>query len=146
MPTEAGRLNPGPGHRWGVFPALQSGLPLALVAGGGILVLVLLLAGRAVLGGGGDGKYDDPEAQAAHEAAQARDESEAAPVGSVHEAVVTETDTDSQGREAVVKVNGLVVFVDREVPGGVEVGDTIRLKIASHSNNAAHAVFLEKLD
>jgi predicted RNA-binding protein with TRAM domain len=128
-----------------VFPVLQSELPFTLIAGGGVLVLVLLLLGRAVLGGG-DGKYDDPDAQAAHEAAQARDEDEAAPVGSVQEAVVTETDDTSQGREAVVKVNGLVVFVDQDVPDTVEAGDTIQLKITSHSENAAHAMFVTKLD
>lgn len=123
-----------------MLPVLQSGLPFVLVAGGGVLVLVLLLAGRLVLGG--DGKYDDPEAQAAHEAAQARDEGEAAPIGSEHRAVVTETDETSQGREAVVKVEGLVVFVDQDVPDHVETGDTIRLKVTSHSDNAAHAMYL----
>jgi predicted RNA-binding protein with TRAM domain len=128
-----------------MLPVLQSDLPFVLVAGGGIFVLVLLLAGRLVLGGG-DGKYDDPEAQAAHEAAQARDEGEAAPIGSVHEAVVTETDETSQGREAVVKVEGLVIFVDQDVPDSVGPGDTIRLKITSHSDNAAHAMFVTKVD
>lgn len=123
-----------------MLPVLQSGLPFVLVAGGGVLVLVLLLAGRLVLGG--DGKYDDPEAQAAHETAQARDEGEAAPIGSEHRAVVTETDETSQGREAVVKVEGLVVFVDQDVPDHVETGDTIRLKVTSHSDNAAHAMYL----
>jgi predicted RNA-binding protein with TRAM domain len=125
-----------------MLPPLQSDLPFVLVAGGGVLVLVLLLAGRLVLGG--DGKYDDPEAQAAHEAAQARDEGEAAPIGSEHRAVVTETDGTSQGREAVVTVEGLVVFVDQDVPDHVESGDTIRLKITSHSDNAAHAMYLGK--
>jgi predicted RNA-binding protein with TRAM domain len=125
-----------------MLPPLQSDLPFVLVAGGGVLVLVLLLAGRLVLGG--DGKYDDLEAQAAHEAAQARDEGEAAPIGSEHRAVVTETDGTSQGREAVVTVEGLVVFVDQDVPDHVESGDTIRLKITSHSDNAAHAMYLGK--
>ena len=127
-----------------MFPVLQSELPFALVAGGGVLVLLVLFAGRVVLGG--DGKYDDPEAQAAHEAAQGRDEGEAAPIGSVHDAVVTEIDDTSQGREAVVTVEGLVVFVDRDVPGTVGTGDTIRLKITSHSENAAHAMFVTRLD
>jgi predicted RNA-binding protein with TRAM domain len=128
---------------------MLGGLPVSPTVAGAVvagLVLLLAVGGYLRSRGGGDGKYDDPEAQAAHEAAQRRDESEAAPVGSVHEAVVTETNTDSQGNEAVVKVNGLVVFVDREVPGEVATGDTIRLKIASHSQNAAHAVFLEALD
>lgn len=126
---------------------MVAGLPVSLPVLVAVVVVGLLLVGYALTrGGGGDGKYDDPEAQAAHEAAQRRDEDEAAPVGSVHEAVVTDTDTDSQGREAIVKVNGLVVFVDQDVPSGVETGDTIRLKIASHSKNAAHAVFLEALD
>ncbi|MFB6207389.1 MAG: hypothetical protein ABEJ05_12780 [Haloglomus sp.] len=128
-----------------MFPVLQSELPFALVAGGGVLVLLLLLLGRLALGGG-DAKYDDAEAQAAHEAAQRRDESEAAAVGSVHEAVVTEVDDATRGREAVVNVNGLVVFVDEDLPDTVETGDTIRLKITSHSENAAHAMFLEALD
>ncbi|TSD09424.1 hypothetical protein DP107_16080 [Haloglomus irregulare] len=127
-----------------MFPVLQSELPFALVAGGGVLVLLVLFAGRVVLGG--DVKYDDPEAQAAHEAAQGRDEGEAAPIGSVHDAVVTEIDDTSQGREAVVTVEGLVVFVDRDVPGTVGTGDTIRLKITSHSENAAHAMFVTRLD
>ena len=127
-----------------MLPVLQSELPFVVVAGGGVLVLVLLLLGRTMLGG--DGKYDDPEAQAAHEAAQRRDESEAASIGSVHEAVVTETDDTTQGREAVVTVDGLVVFVDEDVPSSVETGDTIRLKVTSHSDNAAHAMFLETLD
>jgi len=125
---------------------MVAGLPVSLPVLAAVGLVVLLLLGYALTRGSGDGKYDDPEAQAAHEAAQRRDEVEAAPVGSVHEAVVTETDTDSQGREAVVKVNGLVVFVDQDVPAGVATGDTIRLKIASHSENAAHAVFLEALD
>jgi len=128
-----------------VFPVLQSELPFTLIAGGGVLVLVLLLLGRAVLGGG-DGKYDDPDAQAAHEAAQSRDESEAAPVGSEQTAVVTETNDTGHGREAVVKVNGLVVFVDQNVPDTVETGDTIRLKVTSHSENAAHAMFVTKVE
>jgi predicted RNA-binding protein with TRAM domain len=127
-----------------VLPVLQSELPFAVVAGGGALVLVLLLLGRVVLGG--DEKYDDPEAQAAHEAAQARDESEAAAVGSVHDAVVTEVDDATRGREAIVKVNGLVVFVDQDLPDSVGVGDTIRLKITSHSENAAHAMFVTRVD
>jgi predicted RNA-binding protein with TRAM domain len=127
-----------------VLPVLQSELPFALVAGGGVLVLVLLLLARAVLGG--DTKYDDPDAQAAHEAAQARDEGEAAPVGSEQTAVVTETNDTSQGREAVVKVDGLVVFVDQNVPDTVGTGDTIRLKVTSHSENAAHAMFVTKVD
>jgi predicted RNA-binding protein with TRAM domain len=45
-----------------------------------------------------------------------------------------------------VKVNGLVVFVDQNVPDTVETGDTIRLKVTSHSENAAHAMFVTKVD
>jgi predicted RNA-binding protein with TRAM domain len=130
----------------GVDPPVLQQLPVPLpAAGAAVAALVLVALGGYALARG-DEKYDDPEAQAAHEAAQARDESEAAPVGSVHEAVVTETDESTQGREAVVRVRGLVVFVDHEVPASVATGDTIRLKVTSHSENAAHATFLAALD
>ena len=112
-----------------------------LAVGGAALAVLLVLVVVLLRLRGGDGKYDDAEAQAAHERAQERDAAEAAPVGTETTAVVLEL-VDG-GETARVSVNGLYTFV-HDVPGDVGENDTVRLKVTNHSpdGNAAQATYL----
>lgn len=89
-----------------------------------------------------DRKYADPDAQRAHEQALERPLEEAIPVGNEYTTVVLE---ELPGNELRVKINGVNVFVDSNVPAAVSEGDTIRVKITHHSGkgNAAHARVLD---
>lgn len=113
---------------------------LAVAAAAGVALLVVGLVG-ARLRGGSDEKYDDPEAQRAHERAQQCDPGEVAPVGMETTTVVQEL-VDG-GETARVSVEGLYVFVE-DVPGDVDETDTIEIKITDHApdGNAARATFL----
>ncbi|RNJ27207.1 hypothetical protein [Halosegnis longus] len=103
--------------------------------------LVVLAGIAALLGGNGDDKYDDPEAQAAHEQAQQRDPSDVAPVGSEHTTVVQEL-VDG-GETARVSIQGLYVFVE-DIPSDVSKNDTIDIKITDHGpdGTSGRATFL----
>ena len=108
--------------------------------GGGLVVLVGL---AVLLRSDSDDKYDDPEAQAAHEQAQQRDPSGVAPVGSEHTTVVQEL-VDG-GETARVSIQGLYVFVE-DVPSDLAENDSIDIKITDHGpdGRSGRATFLRK--
>ncbi|MDZ7746757.1 MAG: hypothetical protein U5K28_09690 [Halobacteriales archaeon] len=112
---------------------------LAAAVGG----LVVLAGLATLLRGNGDDKYDDPEAQAAHERAQKRDPSDVAPIGSEHTTVVQEL-VDG-GETARVSIQGLYIFVEN-IPSGLSEQDTIDIKITDHGpdGTSGRATFLRK--
>lgn len=110
------------------------------VAAAAVAVMLLVLL-RVWLRGGSEQKYDDPEAQRAHEQAQERDPSQTAPIGMETTTVVQELVDD--GGTARVSIEGLYVFVV-DIPDGTATNDSIRIKITDHApdGNAARATFL----
>ncbi|WP_256393416.1 hypothetical protein [Natronoarchaeum rubrum] len=115
---------------------------ISYLLGGGVVVLALLVAAlawrlRSV--------RSDAASRQAHEAAQDR----APPVekGDVIEAGVEElTDHHSGRKDALVKVEGFVVFVT-DVPETVEPADMLRAKVLSFNREgtSASAKLLEEL-
>lgn len=122
----------------------------------GVVLLVLLVALVRVVGGGsaggGAGRDDDrPDTDAqrerdeAHRAAQRRPPREAARKGEAYEVVVRETKYDRVPEEVRGTINGLQTFV-RDVPGDLEVGDVIRVRVVDygHKGTTAQATYLER--
>ncbi len=115
---------------------------ISYLLGGGVVVLALLVAAlawrlRSI--------RSSATSQRAHEAAQGREP----PVekGDVIEAGVEKlTDHHSGRKDALVKVEGFVVFVT-DIPEDVDPGDMLRAKILSFNREgtSASAKLLEKL-
>lgn len=126
---------------------------LVVVAGAVLLVLLVALArvvgGSRDLRGGRDGDRPDTEAQRerdeAHRAARRRPPREAAEKGAAYELVVRETKYDRVPEEVRGTIDGLQTFV-RDVPGDLEAGDVIRVRVVDYGprGTSAQATYLER--
>lgn len=86
----------------------------------------------------------DPDAQRAHEEAQARKLEDTLTIGREYDTVTLEDTGNSQGNAFRANLFGVSVFIDENVPDSVVEGDKIRVQVTHFSGkmNAAHARFV----
>lgn len=88
-------------------------------------------------------KYDDPQAEAAHQRAQERDPSDVVKLGEEISLVLREVDYSSHPPTIMGRKNSLVIFVE-ETPQDLSKHQTVQVKVVDYGgqNTSAEAVFV----
>ena len=90
-------------------------------------------------------KYDSPDDEQAHKRAKEQDARELFSIGDIHEAVVTQTAAENNGRQAITNLENVYVFLNDE-DQELRAGDLVTIRLFDVGESYAKGVILEQLD
>ncbi|TKX60708.1 TRAM domain-containing protein [Halorubrum sp. ASP1] len=90
-------------------------------------------------------KYESDEDEVAHQQAKAKDARSTFSIGETHEAVVTDSAAENNGRQAITNLNNIYIFIDDD-DNTLSKGDYVKIRIFDVGENYAKAVCIAHLD